>query len=600
MYLLGIDFGTGGCKVTAVDYEGRLVGDASVEYATYHEHPGWSEQEPSDWYAAMCQALAKLAAKGVRLSEVAALALDGSTHNAVLLGRDMRPLRRTIMWTDQRSTGECAWLRREKGDEIFATCYQMPAPTWTLPQLMWLKAHEPEVLEQTAHVLFVKDYVRFLLTGHVATDYIEAQGTLMCDVKWLNSPTGIKWLNGPSGVKELNGPSGVKELNAASPLNLKASGRFNNLKQCDLKASGRFNNLTSYWDSDLVQLSGLKMSAMPEIIRPTDVVGGVTAAASAQTGIPEGTPVVCGTSDSAVEDYGAGAVEPGDLIIKLATAGNVNSMTAAPHPHPKTLTYAHVVPGMWYSVSATNAAALCQRWMRDTFFVKWLNGPSGIKELNSPSGIKELNSPSGIKELNAASPLNLKAAGRFNNLKQCDLTSYEVMDAEAAQSPIGAGGVMFHPYLQGERCPYWDANLRASFTGVSISSSRGDFCRALLEGVAFSLRDCYGTLEEMGLPVSRIFLIGGGAKSALWSEIVCNVFGKPVAVPAPADASFGAALLAGVGTGVFADAKAAVAQCLHIARRIEPVAESVRAYDALYARYKAVHDALAPVYSESK
>ena len=618
MYLLGIDFGTGGCKVTAVDYEGRLVGDASVEYATYHEHPGWSEQEPSDWYAAMCQALAKLAAKGVRLSEVAALALDGSTHNAVLLGRDMRPLRRTIMWTDQRSTGECAWLRREKGDEIFATCYQMPAPTWTLPQLMWLKAHEPEVLEQTAHVLFVKDYVRFLLTGHVATDYIEAQGTLMCDVKWLNSPTGIKWLNGPTGVKELNGPSGVKwlngpsgikELNAASPLNLKAAGRFNNLKQCDLKASGRFNNLTSYWDSDLVQLSGLKMSAMPEIIRPTDVVGGVTAAASAQTGIPEGTPVVCGTSDSAVEDYGAGAVEPGDLIIKLATAGNVNSMTAAPHPHPKTLTYAHVVPGMWYSVSATNAAALCQRWMRDTFFVKWLNGPTGIKELNgptgikelnSPSGIKELNSPSGIKELNAASPLNLKAAGRFNNLKQCDLTSYEVMDAEAAQSPIGAGGVMFHPYLQGERCPYWDANLRASFTGVSISSSRGDFCRALLEGVAFSLRDCYGTLEEMGLPVSRIFLIGGGAKSALWSEIVCNVFGKPVAVPAPADASFGAALLAGVGTGVFADAKAAVAQCLHIARRIEPVAESVRAYDALYARYKAVHDALAPVYSESK
>ena len=568
MYLLGIDFGTGGCKVTAVDYEGRLVGDASVEYATYHEHPGWSEQEPSDWYAAMCQALAKLAAKGVRLAEVAALALDGSTHNAVLLGRDMRPLRRTIMWTDQRSTGECAWLRREKGDEIFATCYQMPAPTWTLPQLMWLKAHEPEVLEKTAHVLFVKDYVRFLLTGYVATDYIEAQGTLMCDVKWLNSPTGIKWLNGPSGIKELN---------AASPLNL--------------KASGRFNNLTSYWDSDLVQLSGLKMSAMPEIIRPTDVVGGVTAAASAQTGIPEGTPVVCGTSDSAVEDYGAGAVEPGDLIIKLATAGNVNSMTAAPHPHPKTLTYAHVVPGMWYSVSATNAAALCQRWMRDTFFVKWLNGPTGIKELNSPTGIKELN---------AASPLNLKAAGRFNNLKPRDLTSYEVMDAEAAQSPIGAGGVMFHPYLQGERCPYWDANLRASFTGVSISSSRGDFCRALLEGVAFSLRDCYGTLEEMGLPVSRIFLIGGGAKSALWSEIVCNVFGKPVAVPAPADASFGAALLAGVGTGVFADAKAAVAQCLHIARRIEPVAESVRAYDALYARYKAVHDALAPVYSESK
>ena len=285
--LLGIDYGTGGCKVTAIDPTGAFVGEASTEYATYHERPGWSEQEPQDWWDALCASLGKLAEKGVDLKRVAALALDGSTHNAVLLDAAMKPVRRTIMWTDQRATAECAALKAGYGEKVFSSCFQMPAPTWTLPQMMWLKANEPGVLAKTEHVLFVKDYVRYLLTGHAATDSIEAQGTLFFDMKKMA------------------------------------------------------------WDRELVELSGLKAGVLPEIIRPTDVVGGVTRAAAEATGLAEGTPVVCGSSDSAVEDYGAGAVEPGDLIIKLATAGNVNAMTAEPHPHPKTLTYSHIVPGMW-------------------------------------------------------------------------------------------------------------------------------------------------------------------------------------------------------------------------------------------------------------
>jgi xylulokinase len=305
------------------------------------------------------------------------------------------------------------------------------------------------------------------------------------------------------------------------------------------------------------------MPSMPRIISPTDIAGHVTAAAAAATGLPEGMPVVCGSSDSAVEDYGAGAVEPGDLIIKLATAGNVNSMTAAAHSHPKTLTYSHIVPGMWYSVSATNAAALCMRWLRDSFY-------------------QESDGVVGSRSSNVARNL------------------YARIDSEASQSPVGANGVFFHPYLQGERCPYWDANLRASFTGVSISSTRGDFARALMEGVAFSLRDCYRTLEEMRLPVKRIFLIGGGARSRLWSEIVANVFNCKVAVPTPGDASFGACLLAGVGIGLFADVKDAVAKCLHIDRTIAPDPSAAAKYDHLFTCYRRIHDALAPVYRMRK
>ena len=555
--LLGIDYGTGGCKVTALFEDGSFAGEASVEYPTYHDHPGWSEQDPQDWWTSLCAALMKLAGKGIDLSQVAACALDGSTHNAVLLGssgsaaldavladRSFRPVRRTIMWTDQRSTAECEALKAGWSERIFSTCYQMPAPTWTLPQMMWLKANEPDALAKTEHVLFVKDYVRYLLTGEAATDRIEAQGTLFFDMA------------------------------------------------------------KSEWDPDLVQMAGLSLAKLPRLISPTDVAGHVTAAASAATGLPEGMPVVCGSSDSAVEDYGAGAVEPGDLIIKLATAGNVNSMTAAAHPHPKTLTYSHIVPGMWYSVSATNAAALCMRWLRDAFFQ-----PEAEKKVKS-AATPPVNclAPQGFKSA-ASQPVNAKMkfndlkvgeADRFKAAAGGDLNLYALIDEEASGSPIGSNGVFFHPYLQGERCPYWDANLRASFTGVSISSTRGDFARAVMEGVAFSLRDCYRTLEEMKLPVKRIFLIGGGARSRLWSEIVANVFNCTVAVPTPGDASFGACLLAGAGVGMFSDVKDAVAKCLHIDRTIAPDPSAAAQYDHLFTCYRRIHDALAPVYVPRK
>ncbi len=495
--LIGVDFGTGGCKVTAVNpANGSVVADASVEYPTEYAQAGWSEQNPADWYDAMCKALRILSEKGVDMRAVRAVSFDGSTHNAVLLDEHMQPVRKTIMWTDQRSVRECEFLKREYADKIFTTAYQMPTPTWTLPQMMWLKNNEPDVLKRVKKVLFVKDYVRYLVCGHVATDYIEAQGTLFFDMKNMS------------------------------------------------------------WSRELVELSGLPFDSLPELVKPCDVLGKVTAKASADTGLPEGALVICGTSDSAVEDYGAGAIEAGDCIIKLATAGNVNIMTAEPHPYESSLTYSHVIEGLWYSVSATNAAARCQRWFRDLFCDE-------EKRVASEQGTK----------------------------------AFDLMDRLAENSPIGANGVMFHPYLQGERSPYWDANLRASFTGVSIASTKGDFIRSILEGVAFSLQDCREVLDKMGLEMRRIFLIGGGAKSALWSSIVSNVFGLEAAVPSPGDASYGCALLAGVGAGMFKTPAEAVLKCLKYDRTVKPDQSSTAQYAELFKKYKSIHDALAPIYA---
>lgn len=497
--LLGVDFGSGGCKVTLIDTAGHLAGESSVEYRTWYEHPGWAEQEPGDWYEAMCAALARVRASGVDFGRIAALAFDGSTHNAVLLDGAMKPLRRTIMWTDQRSTAECAELEAEYGERIYATAYQHPTPTWTLPQLRWLSKHEPEVLRRTRHILFVKDYVRYLVTGVAVTDHIEAQGTLFYDMK------------------------------------------------------------KRAWSEELAALAGISVEVLPQLVNPVDRVGEVTAEAAGRTGIPAGTPVICGSSDSAAEDYGAGAIEPGDAIVKLATAGNVNVMTSEAHPHPQTLTYSHIVPGMWYTVSATNAAAVCQRWFRDLFCEA---------------------------EKIQAEKLGIK--------------SFELMDRLAEASPAGANGIFFHPYLQGERCPYWDSSLRGSFIGLGMGSSRGDMLRALLEGVAFSLRDCRRLIDELELPMKRIFLIGGGARSRIWSEIVCNVMNVPVELPSPGDASFGTALLAGTGVGIYPDCRSAVRVCLAISRRIEPDPALSAKYAERFETYRAVHDALAPIYRGMK
>jgi xylulokinase len=221
-------------------------------------------------------------------------------------------------------------------------------------------------------------------------------------------------------------------------------------------------------------------------------------------------------------------------------------MTSKPHPHPETLTYSHVVPGLWYTVTATNAAAICQRWFRDNFCVPG--------------------------------------------------TDYEELNEIASQSPPGSNGVFFHPYLMGERSPYWDPYLRGGFTGLSMASNKADMSRALLEGVAFSLRDCYRTIEKMGLKTNEFILIGGGSKSKIWSRIVCDVFNAPVTCPASCDASFGSALLAGVGIGVFADEVSAVKQCLKLNCALSPVSESAQFYARKFGDYRRIHDALEPIY----
>ena len=266
------------------------------------------------------------------------------------------------------------------------------------------------------------------------------------------------------------------------------------------------------WSPEMCALLDFPLEWLPPV-RPAFSVGGALSAdAAASTGLRAGTPVAVGSADVTVEAFGIGAVEPGSAIVKLGTAGNINLVTAMPRPSAQTLTYRHVTGEAGFTIAATNSGTGALAWFRDTFFDR--------------------------------------------------ATSFEEISELAAESPAGAAGLLFHPYLRGERSPHWNPHLRGNFVGIGAHHEQAHFARAVMEGVAFSLRDCRDAVQALGEPMASYRIVGGGSRSALWRQILCDVLGVPLIVPAAEDATYGAALLAGVAAGVFTDWQAALSTCI--------------------------------------
>lgn len=485
--LMGVDFGTGGCKATVIDTEGVIVAAAFEEYPSSHPHPGWSEQDPAHWIQAFTNTVRACLASGVDPAAIAAIGMSASTHNAVLLDENGAVIRPCIMWNDQRSGKQVTELRERHGERIFEIGMQMPTATWTMPQLFWVRENDPEGFARIRRIAFTKDYVRGHVTGDYCTDYVDAQGSLLFDAR--------AWK----------------------------------------------------WSEELCDMIGLDPALLPPVVKTKAVTGGVGAEVARETGLREGTPVIAGCSDTAAEDYGAGAVIEGQLLVKLATAGNVNIILNAPRPNRKGYTYPYAVENMWYMATGTATSAASYRWLRDALYAT-------EKEIEEHEG----------------------------------RDVYRRMDADAAAVPVGSRGLIFHPYILGERCPLFNPNARADFFGVSVVHDKPYFARAVLEGVAYSLYDCYQVVREMGGNAREIRLIGGGAKSSLWCGIVCDVFGVPVVRPQNDDSSFGDALLAGVGVGLFENEIAAVAHCNRIKTRYEPNTANHARYREFFEIYQEV------------
>ncbi len=486
-YSLGIDFGGGASKATLLSEEGKIIAINTVEYPTLYPKPGWAEQNPGDWYKATKENIRSVIKKsGINPSDIAVLCLDAATHTAVITDEEYNVLRPSIYWTDIRSIDEVKYLKENYNDLIEEKVLHSPDTIWTLPQLMWIKKNEPHIWDKTKRIMFAKDFVRHLFTGDYVTDNIEAEGSMLFDYN------------------------------------------------------------TQKWSKELCSILNLDISMLPKIVSPGDIVGTVCKKASEDTGLAEGTAVICGTTDTVMEVFAAGGTGEGKMTIKLATAGRICVVSNRAYPHKNLINYSHIIDGMWYPGTATKSCASSYRWYRDSF------------------------------------------GGEYNEL-----------DDAAAKINPGSDGLIFNPYLNGELTPYGDPKLCASFIGIRSSHTKAHFTRAVLEGVAYSMLDCMNELEKIGIPhESEASVIGGGGKSPLWRQIVSDVLGIVLVQKKYADSSFGSAMLGGVKAGFWKNESEAVEKCNEIISVTAPDMEKHKWYLRYFDKYKKVHDALACIYHE--
>ena len=491
--LLGIDVGTGGTRALVIDERGGIVASATAEHAPFASpETGWAEQDPHDWWRATREAVAQvLRQPGVSADAIKAVGFSGQMHGSTLLDSHDEVVRPALLWCDQRTDRQCQQITDTIGAARLIELTLNPALTgFTAPKLLWVREHEPEQWRAVRSVLLPKDYVRFRLTGHKATDVADASGTLLFDV----------------GARK--------------------------------------------WSATVLDALDLKPSLMPEAFESPMITGSISADGADATGLRAGTPVVGGGGDQAAGAVGMGIVRAGAVSATIGTSGVVFAATDRPvlEPRGRIHTFCHAVPGRWHMMGVTLGAGLSLRWFRDQF-------------VSSPSR-----------------------------------DPYDVMTEAAATAPAGSDGVLWAPYLMGERTPHLDPHARAALVGLSGSHTKAHVFRAVLEGVAFSLKDSFSIFEEMKVPISHVRLGGGGARSALWRKIQADTYGYPVEIIAAEEgAAYGAALLAGVGGGLWKTVDEACDAVVRVVTRIEPDQNDRATLGRQYQRYRQLYPALKQV-----
>ena len=489
---LGLDVGTSGVKAILVETGGAVTAEATTPLGMATPRPGWAEQDPDDWWRASVASIRDVLAKqpGAR---VLAIGISGQMHSSVFLDRAGTVVRPALLWCDGRTTAQCAEITRRAGGEArLREWVSNPAlEGFTLPKVLWLREEEPAAYARVATVLLAKDFIRYRLTGALATEPSDASGTLMFDV--------------------------ARER----------------------------------WSEELLAAVRVPRALLPDVGGSAEILGRVTTEAAGATGLARDTPVVGGGADNACGAAGVGVVAKGHAVASWGTSGTVLAPTERPlvDPRLRAHTFCHVVPRTWYVMGVVLSAGGAFAWFRDQL----------------------------AREL-------------------ADVASADArLDEEAAAIPRGAEGVTFLPYLQGERTPHRDASLRGALLGLSLAHTRAHLTRAVLEGVCFAMRDSLSILAELGLSPRSLLLTGGGAKSPFVRRLQRDVYGVPVqTVNREEGPAYGAALLAAVGAGAYADLRAAAGATLVPSEPEPPDEEAHREYDAIYARFRASYQAARP------
>jgi xylulokinase len=314
------------------------------------------------------------------------------------------------------------------------------------------------------------------------------------------------------------------------------------------------------WSSEMLAAAEIDARVLPRVYESQEITGTVSAKAAAETGLHPGTPVVAGAGDQAAGAVGLGIVRPGMVSATIGTSGVVFATTNTPALDPKgrVHTFCHAIPDRWHVMGVTQGAGLSLRWFRDQFGV-------------------------------VASKMAGETIGG---------DPYDSLTAEAARVPAGADGLLWAPYLMGERTPHLDPDARAALVGLTASHTRAHVVRAILEGVAFSLRDSFEILKELNVPCETVRLGGGGARSALWRQIQADVYGHEVeTVEAEEGAAYGVAILAGVAAGAWPTVEAACDQVIRTNKRVSPGPHAVEVFHRQYRKYVALYPALRSIFT---
>ena len=487
MLYIGVDLGTSAVKLLLMDETGKIQNIVSKEYPISFPQPGWSEQNPEDWFTQSMEGIRELT-RNCDKSQVAGISFGGQMHGLVALDAEDNVIRPAILWNDGRTTKETAYLNEVIGKGALSRyTANIAFAGFTAPKLLWVKENEPKNFARICKIMLPKDYLAYKLSGVHCTDYSDASGMLLLNVE----------------------------------------------HKC--------------WSKEMIEICGISEEQLPKLFESYEVVGTLKPEIAGELGLPESIKVIAGAGDNAAAAVGTGTVGEGRCNLSLGTSGTIfiSSKKFSVDEHNALHSFDHA-DGSFHLMGCMLSAASCNKWWMDEI-----------------------------------------------------LQTKEYGEEQKKIMKLGENHVFYLLYLMGERSPHNDPKARATFTGMTMDTTREDMTLAVLEGVAFGLRDSLEVARSLGIKIERTKICGGGAKSSLWKRIIANVMNLNVdVIESEEGPGYGAAMLAAVGCGEFASVEEASEKLVKVIDTVEPEPELVEKYEERYRQFRKIYPALKALFGE--
>lgn len=478
MLYIGIDLGTSAVKLLLMAADGKIEKVVSKEYPLSFPHPGWSEQNPEDWWNAVAEGLTELTAECDK-AQVAGISFGGQMHGLVILDDQDAVIRPAILWNDGRTTQECDYLNKVIGkDKLSEYTANISFTGFTAPKILWIKNKEPENFARIKKIMLPKDYIAYQLSGSFCTDVSDASGMLLFDVK------------------------------------------------------------NKRWSKEMTEICGITEDQLATIYESADVVGTLKPELAVKFGLSEAVKIAAGAGDNAAAAVGTGTVGDGMCNISLGTSGTIfiSSKEFGVDKNNALHAFAHA-DGHYHLMGCMLSAASCNKW--------WMETIIGTNDYGK---------------------------------EQADINK------------LGENNIYFLPYLMGERSPLNDPYARGTFIGLTMDTTRADMTQAVLEGVAFAIRDSFEVARSLGIHIERSKICGGGAKSPLWKKMIANILNIKIdVIESEEGPGYGGAMLAAVACGEYATVGEAADKLVKIVDTVIPTPELVEKYETKYRKFAKIY-----------